>query len=299
MEIYEVGGAVRDRLLGLPVQDRDWVVVGSSPAQMEALGFKPVGRDFPVFLHPETHEEYALARTERKVAPGYHGFQFHADPSVTLEQDLARRDLTINAMACDVHGRLIDPFGGQADLAAGILRHVSPAFAEDPVRILRLARFAARLGFAVAEDTRSLMQAMVLRGEVDALVPERVWQELAKGLQEPAPIVFFEVLAGCGALPVCLPECQPLVEAGSRAPAALARAAGLQLALPARIAIIALSIREAPALAARLRWPGQLADLARLCTEQAEVLLQAQWSPGQQAALLGLIERADGLRRRL
>src|SRR5262245_34711761 len=179
MKIYSVGGAVRDELLGLPVTDRDYVVVGATPEEMVKLGYKPVGKDFPVFLHPQTHEEYALARTERKTARGYHGFEFRAAPDVTLEQDLARRDLTINAMAKDAKGRILDPFNGARDLEAGVLRHVSPAFAEDPVRILRVARFAARFPFAVAPETLSLMRTMAENGEADALVPERVWQEIA------------------------------------------------------------------------------------------------------------------------
>ena len=182
-----VGGAVRDALLGLPVNDHDWVVVGATPEKMIEAGFLPVGKDFPVFLHPETHEEYALARTERKTGPGYKGFSFHAAPDVTLEDDLRRRDLTINAMARDEHGALIDPHGGEADLRAGILRHVSPSFAEDPVRILRVARFCARFGFAVAPETLELMAQMVRAGEADALVPERVWQELSRGLMEKNP----------------------------------------------------------------------------------------------------------------
>ena len=204
---YIVGGAVRDRLLGRAVHDRDWVVVGATPDAMVAAGYLPVGRDFPVFLHPETKEEVALARTERKTAPGYHGFAFHAAPEVTLEEDLARRDLTINAMAEDAHGTLIDPHGGRRDLEARVLRHVSPAFAEDPVRILRLARFAARYAdFGVAPETESLMRAMVMAGEVDALVPERVWQELSRGLMEDTPSRMFEVLRRCGALHRLLPE---------------------------------------------------------------------------------------------
>src|SRR5690606_23830656 len=201
MKTYVVGGAVRDALLGLPVQDQDHVVVGATPEQMIAAGFRPVGRDFPVFLHPQTQEEYALARTERKTAPGYTGFVFHAEPGVTLEQDLARRDLTINAMARDAGGNIIDPFNGRNDLAAKIFRHVSPAFAEDPVRILRVARFAARFdGFTVAEETNALMRRMTDAGEVDALVPERVWQELARGLMEKKPSRMFDVLRDCGAL---------------------------------------------------------------------------------------------------
>ncbi|WP_077730972.1 multifunctional CCA addition/repair protein [Methylocaldum sp. 14B] len=209
MKTYLVGGAVRDSLLGRPVEERDWVVVGETPESMIARGFKPVGKDFPVFLHPETRDEYALARTERKTAPGYRGFVVHAEPDVTLEQDLLRRDLTINAMALDEEGRLVDPYGGARDLKDRILRHVSPAFGEDPVRILRVARFAARfaqLGFRVAAETSDLMRSMVATGEVDALVPERVWAELARALSEPTPRAFFEVLRECGALARLCPE---------------------------------------------------------------------------------------------
>jgi tRNA nucleotidyltransferase (CCA-adding enzyme) len=209
-EIFQVGGSVRDTLLGLPVQDHDWVVVGSTPEDMEAQGFKPVGKDFPVFLHPVTHEEYALARTERKTARGYRGFSVYAEPDVTLEQDLLRRDFTINAMALDAGGTLIDPHGGAADLRAGILRHVSTAFSEDPVRILRAARFAARFGFAVAPETLELMRTMVGNGEVDALVPERVWQELARSLMEKTPSRFFITLRECGALEKIFPEVDAL-----------------------------------------------------------------------------------------
>lgn len=207
MQVYQVGGAVRDELLGLPVQDRDYVVVGATPEEMAKLGFRPVGKDFPVFLHPRTHEEYALARTERKTAKGYKGFQVHAEPEVTLEQDLARRDLTINAIARDDAGGIIDPYHGVSDIRAGILRHVSQAFVEDPVRILRVARFAARFGqFSIAPETLELMREMVRNGEVDALVPERVWQELAKGLMERQPSRMFHVLRECGALARILPE---------------------------------------------------------------------------------------------
>ena len=209
-QIYCVGGAVRDRLFGLPLQDRDWVVVGSTPEQMVARGFKPVGADFPVFLHPDTHEEYALARTERKTAAGYKGFNVYAAPDVTLEQDLLRRDFTINAIAEDADGNLIDPYNGQADLKAGVLRHVSDAFAEDPVRILRGARFAARFGFTFALETLALMRSMVENGEVDALVAERVWQELARGLMEKHPSRFFLTLRECGALKKILPEVDAL-----------------------------------------------------------------------------------------
>jgi tRNA nucleotidyltransferase (CCA-adding enzyme) len=210
-QTYLVGGAVRDRLLGLPVQDRDWVVVGASPQALLDAGYLPVGKDFPVFLHPKTHEEVALARTERKTAAGYHGFAVHAAPDVTLEQDLARRDLTINAMAEDEQGRVIDPYDGQRDLATRVLRHVSPAFAEDPVRILRLARFAARFAdFTVAPETVELMRTMVAAGEVDALVAERVWQELSRGLMESKPSRMFEVLREAGALAKLLPEVEAL-----------------------------------------------------------------------------------------
>ncbi len=207
MQTYLVGGAVRDELLGLTVKDKDYVVVGSTPEEMIAAGFKPVGKDFPVFLQPKNHDEYALARTERKTARGYKGFVVHAEPHVTLEEDLARRDLTINAMAKDIHGKLIDPYHGYTDLHAKILRHVSPAFAEDPVRILRIARFAARYTeFTIAPETQQLMQHMVAEGEVDALVAERVWQEIAKGLMETKPSRMFEVLRECGALEKLLPE---------------------------------------------------------------------------------------------
>jgi tRNA nucleotidyltransferase (CCA-adding enzyme) len=226
MEIYLVGGAVRDALMGLPVHDRDYVVVGSTPQEMVAAGYQPVGKDFPVFLHPKSHEEYALARTERKTAKGYHGFSFYTDADVTLEMDLVRRDLTINSIAVQAvntwatnqfslenkqHYELIDPYHGQRDIADKVLRHVSLAFAEDPVRILRLARFAARFaGFSVATETMALMRRMVAAGEVDALVAERVWQELAKGLMEAKPSRMFQVLRQCGALAVLLPEVERL-----------------------------------------------------------------------------------------
>ena len=209
LNTYLVGGAVRDRLLGRAVTERDFVVIGATVDDLLQRGFQQVGKDFPVFLHPETKDEYALARTERKTAPGYHGFAVHADPGVTLEQDLLRRDLTINALAQPESGEIVDPYGGLADLEARLLRHVSPAFVEDPVRILRVARFAARfadLGFRVADETRELMRAMVDAGEVDALVPERVWQELARALGEDRPSRFFEVLRDCGALARLLPE---------------------------------------------------------------------------------------------
>jgi len=213
MDKYLVGGAVRDELLGLPVRERDWVVVGATPEEMEARGFRPVGRDFPVFLDPATGEEHALARTERKTGPGYRGFQVHASPEVTLEEDLARRDLTINAMARDEAGRLVDPWGGLRDLESRVLRHVSPAFEEDPVRILRAARFAARfhgLGFRLHGSTMDLMRRMVASGEADALVPERVWQETLRALGTDHPDVFIEVLRDCGALARVFPEIDAL-----------------------------------------------------------------------------------------
>lgn len=213
MQIYLVGGAVRDQLLGLPVKERDWVVVGATPDQLEALGYRRVGRDFPVYLHPKTSEEYALARTERKTAPGYRGFEVHADPSVTLEEDLQRRDLTVNAMAQTADGTLVDPTGGHAHLQARLLHHVSAAFREDPVRILRVARFAARfhhLGFKVAPATLDLMRSMVLAGEVASLVPERVWQETESALAEARPDIYIQVLRDCGALAVIFPEIDAL-----------------------------------------------------------------------------------------
>ena len=232
VKIYRVGGSVRDELLDRAVADRDWVVVGATPEMLIASGYKPVGRDFPVFLHPETREEYALARTERKHGRGYRGFEFFVSPDVTLEEDLARRDLTINAMARDLHGSLIDPFGGEKDLRAGVLRHVSPAFSEDPLRVLRVARFAARLGFGVAPKTAALMRSLVSSGELAELAPERVWQELARGLMEPHPSRMIEVLRACGALARLLPEVdalfgarrvtdRPEADAGGRRSAAL------------------------------------------------------------------------------
>jgi tRNA nucleotidyltransferase (CCA-adding enzyme) len=220
MHIYLVGGAVRDKLLNRPVVDHDHVVVGALPEELLALGYKPVGKDFPVFLHPATGEEYALARTERKSGRGYHGFVFQADPTITLEQDLARRDLTINAIAEDEHGALTDPFGGVRDIEASVLRHVSPAFVEDPVRVLRVARFAARfapLGFTVADETMALMRQMVADGEVDHLVPERVWAETRKALAEPQPSAFLRVLRECGALAVLFPEVDALYGVPQRA----------------------------------------------------------------------------------
>lgn len=241
MKIYRVGGSVRDELLGLPVQDRDYVVVGATPEEMVAQGFKPVGADFPVFLHPQTHQEYALARTERKSGKGYKGFTIHASPDVTLEEDLARRDLTINAMAMDEAGNVIDPYGGQRDLAAKILRHVGPAFAEDPVRILRVARFMARFadrGFRVADETMALMRGMVEAGEADHLVAERVWQEISRGLMEERPDAMLETLEQSGALKRVAPELK-LVDGDLSFMAAFA---SLELALEVRFAAMCLRL---------------------------------------------------------
>lgn len=265
MQIYLVGGAVRDQLLGIAVQDQDFVVVGASPDEMLAAGYKPVGKDFPVFLHPHTHEEYALARTERKTAAGYHGFVIHAAPDVTLDEDLARRDLTINAIAQDAAGNYIDPYGGIADLRAGILRHVSPAFREDPVRLLRLARFAARYPhFSIAPETQVFLQEMVRAGEVDALVAERIWQELAKGLQEKQPARLFQVLRDCGALARILPELDalfgvpqppqyhPEIDCGIHALLALNYAASQNYSLATRFAALMHDLGKAVTPAADL-----------------------------------------------
>ena len=251
MQIFSVGGAVRDELLGLPVQDRDYVVVGATPEQMNALGYKPVGKDFPVFLHPQTHAEYALARTERKTAPGYKGFAFHAAPDVTLAPDLARRDLTSTAIAKSEDGALIDPYHGRRDLDAKILRHVSSAFAEDPVRILRVARFAARFAdFVLAGETLALMRQMTDQGEVDHLVRERVWQEFSRGLMEDKPSRMFEILRNCGALQKILPEVDalwgvpqradfhPEVDTGVHVMMVIDMAAQMRSALPVRFAAL-------------------------------------------------------------
>lgn len=331
MEIYLVGGAVRDELLGRTVGERDWVVVGATPGQMLAAGFRPVGKDFPVFLHPQTHEEYALARTERKTAPGYHGFAVHAAPEVTLEEDLARRDLTINAIARAADGRLIDPWGGLRDLDARVLRHVSPAFAEDPVRILRLARFAARyagLGFTVAPETLALMRTMVAAGEVDALVPERVWAELARALGEPWPGRGIEVLRDAGALARLLPELDrlwgvpqpprhhPEVDTGVHVLMALAQAVRLGADVPTRFATLlhdlgkgttpaaewprhigheARSARLVREVCARLRAPAEHRDLAVLVAEFHTHCHRAlELRPD---TVLATLERLDALRR--
>lgn len=328
MQTYLVGGAVRDFLLGLDVKDRDWVVVGADAQTMLEQGFTPVGKDFPVFLHPESHEEYALARTERKTAKGYAGFSFHADKDVTLEQDLLRRDLTINAMAQDSDGRIIDPFGGQKDLSDGILRHVSPAFSEDPVRILRTARFAARYGFAVAPETLALMRQMVDSGEADALVPERVWQELAKGLMERRPRRMIEVLRECGALAVLLPEVEalfgvpqradyhPEIDSGIHTLMVLQQTAEMELSLPERYAALLHDLGKAKTppdilpkhyghdmagvepvrqVNRRLRAPKACAELAELVCRWHIIFHQVgQLKP---ATVLNTLKKTDAFRR--
>jgi tRNA nucleotidyltransferase (CCA-adding enzyme) len=281
VKAYVVGGAVRDELLGLAVQDKDYVVVGATPEAMAAAGFKPVGKDFPVFLHPKTHEEYALARTERKSGRGYKGFTVYAAPDVTLEQDLARRDLTINAIAKADDGTLIDPFHGQKDVKEGVLRHVSEAFAEDPVRILRIARFAARFGFRVADETLALMKTMVASGETDHLVPERVWQEFAKGLAEPQPQKMFDVLEACGLRPKLLPELKQLPKSFSGS-------------LPVRFTVLCLPLQEADikTLCDRLKVPNEERELALLACRCKSFLNASQ--PGE---FLNLLKRADAFRR--
>jgi len=305
VKVYAVGGAVRDELLGLPVSDRDHVVVGGTPEEMVRLGYKPVGKDFPVFLHPQTHEEYALARTERKVARGYKGFKIHAAPEVTLEQDLERRDLTINAMARDEAGRLVDPFGGAADLERGLLRHVSSAFVEDPVRILRVARFAARFGFAVAPETMALMRSMVENGEADALVPERTWQEFSRGLMEGDPGLMFPVLAQSGLLARLLPELKLEFEHGRPANdsarvlvRSLQCAAAERLGLAPRFALVASrtgSAEAARSVSERLKAPGDCRDLALLAERHAGTIRQATTLSASE--LLELLERCDAFRR--
>ena len=328
MQIYRVGGAVRDKLLGLPVQDTDWVVVGASVQDMLDAGYTPVGKDFPVFLHPHTREEYALARTERKSAPGYRGFLVHASPEVTLEEDLLRRDLTINAIAEDQDGQLIDPFNGQADLQARIFRHVSPAFSEDPVRILRIARFAARFDFSVADETLHLMREMVAHGEVDHLVPERVWQELSRGLMEALPVRMFAVLCACGALPVIAPEIEALFgvperldyhpegDSGIHTMMVLDAATRNGLPLAGRYAALCHDLGKAltpktqlprhighdqrghtriDAISARLRVPVDCRELALLACR--EHILIHRCRELRATTLLDLLQRCDALRR--
>jgi tRNA nucleotidyltransferase (CCA-adding enzyme) len=305
VKTYAVGGSVRDELLGLPVADRDYVVVGASPEDMIARGFKPVGKDFPVFLHPRTHEEHALARTERKTGRGYKGFAVYAAPDVTLEQDLERRDLTINAIARDEDGRLIDPFGGAADLERGVLRHVGPAFVEDPVRILRVARFAARFGFSVAPETLALMREMVESGEADALVPERVWQEFSKGLMERGARRMFGVLARCGLLAKLLPELplayedgRPTNDAARTLEGSLDRAGARGEPLPGRFALITTVAADAAAatrIAERMKAPADCRDLAVLWHKQGSAVAGAPAASAD--ALLAALEGADAFRR--
>ncbi|QQS16470.1 MAG: multifunctional CCA tRNA nucleotidyl transferase/2'3'-cyclic phosphodiesterase/2'nucleotidase/phosphatase [Neisseriales bacterium] len=285
MKIYAVGGSVRDKLLGLPIQDKDYVVVGASEQTMKALGYQPIGRDFPVFLHPTTHEEYALARTEKKVATGYGGFVFHVQPDVTLKEDLARRDLTINAMAEDKNGVIIDPFGGQQDLSNKLLRHTSLAFVEDPVRVLRVARFAARLNFTVHPSTLSLMKQIVASDEMTALVPERIWQELAKGLMEKYPLLLLSVLNQCGALAILLPEIAKWYRATSQGfmpyqLKALDDASARNMSLAQRFAIvmhtfdipIATLRTQIQAISCRLKVPNFCQHLAIRCADMIDLI---------------------------
>ncbi len=297
LRVYCVGGAVRDELLGLPVRDRDWVVVGATPDDLLARGFRPVGKDFPVFLHPETHEEYALARTERKTGAGYRGFAVHFAPDVSLEEDLRRRDLTINAIARGPDGELIDPLGGVADLRARVLRHAGPAFVEDPVRVLRLARFAARFAdFTIAPETRALAARMSASGELDALVPERVWQEFARGLMEARPSRMLAVLEEAGALGRLMPG----LGADARVLRVLDAAAAADLPLPVRSAALlraglGADIDAVTALAARLRMPAEVRDLARLVVRDAPGIAGAAALGA--AGQLALLEGLDALRR--
>ena len=335
MNIYAVGGAIRDELLGVPVQDRDYVVVGATPEQMVSQGYRPVGKDFPVFLHPQTHEEYALARTERKTSAGYHGFQFFYAPDVTLEEDLARRDLTINAMAREVRpdgvltGPVIDPFNGQADLQARVFRHVSDAFLEDPVRILRVARFAARFtDFTVAPETMTLMRKMVEAGEVNALVAERVWQEVSRGLMEKRPSRMFEVLRQCGALARILPEIEalygvpqradyhPEVDTGVHVMMVVDHAAAQGYALAVRFAALTHDLGKATTpedvlprhighegrsvdllkpLCERLRVPNECRDLALLVAREHGNIHRVMETGA--AGVVRLLERCDAIRK--
>jgi tRNA nucleotidyltransferase (CCA-adding enzyme) len=329
MRIFRVGGAVRDALLGLPVNDQDWVVVGATPDQMTAAGYLPVGKDFPVFLHPDTREEYALARTERKTGRGYHGFAFHTSPDVTLEEDLARRDLTVNAIAQAEDGSLIDPFGGQQDLRRKLLRHVTGAFREDPVRILRVARFAARFAdFGLAPETLELMRAMVAEGEADALVPERVWQELARGLMEHQPSRMFGILRECGALARILPEVDrlwgvpqradyhPEVDTGVHNMMVLDMSARLQGPLPVRFACLThdlgkgttpqevlprhigheqRSARLLKDVCDRLRVPNECRDLADVVAREHGNIHRSQEFGA--VATVRLLERCDAFRK--
>jgi tRNA nucleotidyltransferase (CCA-adding enzyme) len=331
MKVYEVGGAVRDALLGLPVKERDWVVVGASPEELTAQGFRRVGKDFPVFLHPRTGEEYALARTERKTAPGYTGFTFDTAATVTLEEDLQRRDLTINAIARSVDGELIDPWSGRADLAARVLRHVSPAFREDPLRVLRVARFAARfapLGFTVAPETLELMKEIVAAGEMEALRPERIWQETVKALGTDRPDVYFETLQRCLALPRVFPEVaalfgvpqperwHPEIDTGVHTLLALRAAAALSASEAVRFAVLTHDLGKATTpsellpqhlgheqrsedllmqLCARLPVPNRFRDLALLVARHHGTVHKATELKPQ--TILRIITAADGIRQ--
>ena len=331
MQVYLVGGAVRDRLLGRTVGERDWVVVGATPAELTEQGYAPVGKDFPVFLHPQTKEEYALARQERKVAPGYHGFTTVFSPQVTLEEDLKRRDLTINAMAEDADGRIVDPYGGQRDLAQRLLRHVSDAFVEDPVRVLRVARFAARYadaGFRIAPETAALMNRMTTSGEIAALTPERVWRETARALLEPCPDVFFDILRSCGALAVLMPELaalhgvpqppqwHPEVDTFVHVMLALRCAAQRQAPLSVRYAVLLhdlgkaltpknrwpshhgheeLGLAPIEKLSQRLRAPNECRELALLTSRQHTLVHRA--GELRPATLVKLLAETDALRR--
>ncbi|TXI30839.1 MAG: multifunctional CCA addition/repair protein [Nitrosomonas oligotropha] len=324
MKTYLVGGSVRDELLGLPVKDHDYVVVGASPEEMEQLGYRPVGKDFPVFLHPQTHEQYALARTERKISRGYKGFEVFTSPQVTLQEDLARRDLTINSIAKDDEGNIIDPFNGVADLEAGILRHISPAFSEDPVRILRAARFAARFNFHAAPETLALMSDMVHNGEVDALVPERVWQELSRGLMENNPSRMFHMLRECGALARIMPEvdvlfgvpqpahAHPEIDTGVHIMLAIDYAAAQNYSLPVRFATLmhdlgkgttppeewprhigheARSIELTQNICERIRVPKDARDLALLVARyHGDVHRAAELKPSTLADMLQAVD---------
>lgn len=303
MKTYLVGGAVRDRLLGVPVYDKDWVVVGATPQQLLAAGYKPVGKDFPVFLHPQTNEEVALARTERKTNKGYAGFVFYTDPSVTLEEDLARRDLTINAIAQSSSGELIDPYGGQADLEKKILRHVTLAFAEDPVRILRVARFAARYkDFSIAPETMVLMQEMVQAGEADALVAERVWQELAKGLVENKPSRMFETLQYCGALEHVLPELNlnsEFLEMLDHAKEqGLSWDADAQLCIQFAFFAYALTTNlDLKGFCERLRVPSECKELLTLTRKEFDLIYQSLSMT--EVEVMALFRRCDAIRQPL
>jgi tRNA nucleotidyltransferase (CCA-adding enzyme) len=312
VRVYRVGGSVRDELLGRPDADRDFVVVGATPEIMLASGYRPVGRDFPVFLHPDTQEEHALARTERKHGRGYRGFEFFASPDVTLEEDLERRDLTINAMARGDDGVLVDPYGGASDLAAGVLRHVSPAFAEDPLRVLRIARFAARFDFTVAPETEALLRQITASGELTTLAPERVWQEVSRGLMEPRPSRMLAVLRECGALDALLPEVaalfgvaqppahHPEVDTGVHIALALDWAAAHGLTLPARYAVLAHDLGKAQSPAAAL--PRHIAHehrsvrLAQRLSERLRVPLDCHDAAALAARWHGVIHRAAELR---